>query len=68
MVSSAKYNYIRARQLAEREKGILLMPDEEAPLMMELLDELRTPPAPLPPASRRQDDADTREIRTISAR
>ena len=66
LVSSAKYNYIRARQLAERETGILLMPDEEAPLMMELLDELRTPPPELPPAGSSRDDAGTREIRSMA--
>ena len=68
LVSSAKYNYIRARQLAERDKGILLMPDEEAPLMMELLDELQTPPPALPPTNSHQDDADTRKISSFSAR
>ncbi|MEJ2565767.1 MAG: type II secretion system secretin GspD [Gammaproteobacteria bacterium] len=44
-VSGDKYNYIRAKELALREKGVSLLPDESTPLMRPL-DELRELPAP----------------------
>ncbi|NIR58912.1 MAG: type II secretion system secretin GspD [Gammaproteobacteria bacterium] len=43
-VSSEKYNYMRAQQLAQRRKGVNLMPDEQAPLMPERESLLRLPP------------------------
>ena len=44
-VSGDKYNYIRAKQLALREKGVSLLSDENTPLMRPL-DELRELPPP----------------------
>lgn len=41
MVSSAKYNFMRARQLAEREKGVSLMSEEESPLLPTFDDYLK---------------------------
>ena len=42
--SSEKYNYIRAKQLALREKGVALLPNKEAPVMKPLDDLLDLPP------------------------
>ena len=54
-VSGGKYNYMRAKQLALREKGVALMHEEESPLMQSL-DELRELPPPFsdepPPATK----------------
>jgi general secretion pathway protein D len=54
-VSGSKYNYIRAKELALRDKGVALLPDEETPLMRSL-DELRELPPPFsdnpPPAAK----------------
>lgn len=43
-VSGSKYNYIRARQLALRQKGVALLPDEEAPVMRRMDELLDLPP------------------------
>ncbi len=54
-VSGSKYNYIRAKELALREKGVDLLPNEETPLMRSL-DEMRELPPPFsenpPPAAK----------------
>ena len=54
-VSGSKYNYIRAKELALRDKGVSLMHEEETPLMRSL-DELRELPPPFsdnpPPAGK----------------
>ena len=43
-VSQRKYNYVRAQQLAQGEKGINLMPGAETPAMPEFDDTLIIPP------------------------
>jgi general secretion pathway protein D len=43
-VSQRKYNYVRAQQLAQGEKGIHLMPDAETPAMPEFDSTLIIPP------------------------
>jgi len=43
-LSSEKYNYIRARQLEFRERGVKLMRDDASPLMPEMKDFLELPP------------------------
>jgi general secretion pathway protein D len=54
-VSGSKYNYIRAKELALRDKGVALLPNEETPLMRSL-DEMRELPPPFsenpPPAAK----------------
>ena len=54
-VSGSKYNYIRAKELALRDKGVALLHGEETPLMRSL-DELRELPPPFsdnpPPAAK----------------
>jgi len=54
-VSGSKYNYMRAKQLSLRDKGVALMHEEETPLMRPL-DELRELPPPFsdtpPPAAK----------------
>jgi len=44
-VSGDKYDYMRARQMVQRQKGALLTPDEEIPVMRPL-DQLRELPPP----------------------
>lgn len=43
-VSGGKYDYIRAKQLALRKKGVALLPDDEAPVLRPLEDLLDLPP------------------------
>lgn len=43
-ISSAKYNYMRAQQLAVRERGVALMYDDVSPLLPEMKDFLELPP------------------------
>ncbi len=43
-VSQRKYNYVRAQQLAQGEKGINLMPGAETPAMPEFDETLIIPP------------------------
>ena len=43
-VSSGKYNFMRARQMEIREKGVALMPEEEVPMMPALENLLDLPP------------------------
>lgn len=43
-VSGDKYNYMRAKQMALRDKGVALMRDEETPLMRPLDELLELPP------------------------
>ena len=43
-VSQRKYNYVRAQQLAQGEKGINLMPGAETPAMPEFDESLIIPP------------------------
>lgn len=43
-VSSGKYNFMRARQMEIREKGVALMPGEEVPMMPALENLLDLPP------------------------
>jgi len=43
--TSLKYNYIRAEQMAIRERGVPLIDDEVSPLLPELKDYLTLPPA-----------------------
>ncbi|OUD13139.1 type II secretion system secretin GspD [Thioflexithrix psekupsensis] len=52
-VSSEKYNYMRAKQLDQREQGAALLPASEVPVMSELSDFLRVLPghAPIRPAA-----------------
>jgi len=45
-LTGSKYNYIRNIQLDVREKGLLMMPDEEAPVMPALDELLALPPLP----------------------
>lgn len=45
-LTGSKYNYIRDIQLGVREKGLLMMPKEEAPVMPALDDLLALPPLP----------------------
>jgi len=42
--SESKYNYIRARELALRQRGVDLLPNEEAPVMRPLDQLLDLPP------------------------
>jgi general secretion pathway protein D len=59
--ANEKYNYIRARQLGIRERGVKLMRDDVSPLLPQMKDFLELPPPyeqagepvppPLPPAS-----------------
>lgn len=44
-LTNEKYNYIRTKQLAVREKGVRLMDDSEAPLLPEMKEFLTLPPA-----------------------
>lgn len=43
-LTSSKYNYIRAQQLKAREKGLLMMHEQESPLLPELDEFLVEPP------------------------
>ncbi len=43
-ISSAKYNYMRAQQMAVRERGVPLMYDDVSPLLPEMKDFLELPP------------------------
>lgn len=43
-LSSSKYSYIRATQLASREEGVSLMSDDVMPLLPEMKDFLELPP------------------------
>ena len=43
-VSSSKYNFMRAKQMQIREKGVALMPGEEVPMMPVLEEMLDLPP------------------------
>jgi general secretion pathway protein D len=43
-ISSAKYNYMRAQQMAMRERGVALMSDDVSPLLPEMKDFLELPP------------------------
>ena len=43
-LTSSKYNYMRAQQLEARKKGLLLMHDQESPLLPELNELLVEPP------------------------
>ncbi len=42
--ASSKYNYLRARQLELRERGVSLMPDDVAPVLPTLGDFMELPP------------------------
>lgn len=44
-ISSEKYNFMRAEQVRMREKGVRLMNDEVAPIMPELQEIMKLPPA-----------------------
>lgn len=44
-LTNEKYNFIRAKQLAIRERGVRLLPDDESPLLPEMKDFLTLPPA-----------------------
>lgn len=44
-LTNEKYNFIRAKQLAVRERGVALLDDEEAPLLPEFKEFLTLPPA-----------------------
>lgn len=44
-ITTEKYNYIRAQQLLMRQKGVNLMSDEVAPLLPEIAELLKLPPA-----------------------
>jgi len=60
-LTSSKYSYIRTQQMAARKKGLLLMRDEESPVLPELDEFLVEPPpfkeVPFTPA----DKADEKE-------
>lgn len=43
-LTSEKYNFMRAQQLAIRERGVQLMDDEESPLLEEVQDIIDLPP------------------------
>jgi general secretion pathway protein D len=43
-LTNEKYNFIRDKQLEVRKKGLLLMPDEETPMMPPLDEYLAQPP------------------------
>ena len=43
-VSGGKYNFMRAKQLEIRKKGVALLPNEEAPLMPSLEELMELPP------------------------
>jgi general secretion pathway protein D len=43
-VTSSKYSFLRAQQLDAYRRGVNLMPDSEAPLLLELQDYLEAPP------------------------
>lgn len=72
-LSGSKYDYIRAKQLKVRDKGLLMLPDEEAPVMPPLDEYLARPPshdqegaAPTPaqpPESNTHESGDTRTDR-----
>jgi len=44
-LTNEKYNYIRAKQLAIRDRGVRLMDDEQSPLLPEMEEFLSLPPA-----------------------
>lgn len=44
-LTGGKYNYIRAMQMDARERGLLMLPRDEAPLLPEFDDVLALPPA-----------------------
>ena len=54
-LTSEKYNYIRAKQLAIRDRGVMLMSDEEAPLLPEIQELIKLPPTYEEFASRQED-------------
>ncbi|MBK8164105.1 MAG: type II secretion system secretin GspD [Gammaproteobacteria bacterium] len=56
-LTGSKYNYIRNIQLDTRDKGLLMMPDSEAPVMPALDDLLALPPAPGGTAGRGAEQA-----------
>ncbi len=43
-LTSEKYNFIRAKQLAIRDRGVMLMADEVSPLLPEIKELLKLPP------------------------
>jgi general secretion pathway protein D len=57
-LTTSKYNYIRAMQVDVREKGLLMLPREEAPVLPRFDDLLAVPPSLLP-----EEPADAREPR-----
>lgn len=67
-LASDKYNYIRARQLDNRERGVKLMRDEVSPLLPEMHEFLELPPPyddeaeavppPLPPQAMMMESDD----------
>ncbi len=67
-LASDKYNYIRARQLDNRERGVKLMRDEVSPLLPEMHEFLELPPPydgevevvppPLPPQALMMESED----------
>lgn len=50
-LTGGKYDYIRARQLEVRRNGLLMMPDDEAPVMPPIDELLARPPSLAPPDS-----------------
>lgn len=58
-LTSSKYNYIRAMQADVREKGLLMLPREEAPVLPQFDELLAVPPSLVP-----EDSVDVREPRS----
>ncbi|MGE3479819.1 MAG: type II secretion system secretin GspD [Gammaproteobacteria bacterium] len=56
-LTGSKYNYIRDIQLDTRKKGLLMMPNDEAPVMPALDDLLVLPPVPSGGAGRGAEQA-----------
>ena len=43
-LTSSKYNYMRTQEMAARKRGLLLMPDQDSPLLPALNEFLAEPP------------------------
>lgn len=66
-LSGSKYNYMRAKQIELRQRGLLMLPDEEAPVMPPLDETLALPPAPDEAGAgdtEKEDEPATRSPRT----
>lgn len=57
-VTNDKYNYIRAKQMAIREKGVTFLDDEESPLLPEMAEYLSLPAPYIKGSDQDKDDSE----------